>query len=332
MGVYPPRGPFSSSHPRPRPACPEPTLRRELRRNQSETLLFCAKHEFTNPLFSAHYTLFQVPYPVTPLFATLTKTTGVYTNSSHFGTPLLLLRTCRRFPPSVESQTPTLSERFDPAQGCFLFFFTGHMLRSTSHQPAPRPGELMNRYENWFCASSFWRYVTRRRLLPWILAGSELGDHVLEIGAGPGAATEELRRHAARVTSLEYDHSFAASLAARQLGNRGAVLQGDAAALPFPNESFSSAIAVLVLHHLRSREVQDRAFTEIFRVLRPGGIFLAFEIQDGWLQRVGHIRSTFVPVVPATVPVRLTTAGFSRVTVDFRRGAFRVRALRAAAG
>jgi hypothetical protein len=35
----------------------------------------------------AHYTLFQVPYPVTPLFATLTKTTGVCTNSSHSGTP-----------------------------------------------------------------------------------------------------------------------------------------------------------------------------------------------------------------------------------------------------
>src|SRR5260370_16450364 len=30
--------------------------------------------------------LFKVPYPVTPLFATLTKTAGVYTNSSHSGT------------------------------------------------------------------------------------------------------------------------------------------------------------------------------------------------------------------------------------------------------
>lgn len=190
----------------------------------------------------------------------------------------------------------------------------------------------MNRFENWFCASSFWRYVTLHQLLPWILAGSELGDHLLEIGAGPGAATEELRRRAARVTSLEYDYAFAASLAARKLSNRGAVLQGDAAALPFPNETFSSAIAVLALHHLKSHELQDRAFTEIFRVLRPGGIFLAVEIKDGWLQRVGHIRSTFVPLAPAAVPARLETAGFTRATVDFRRGAFRVRALRACAG
>lgn len=190
----------------------------------------------------------------------------------------------------------------------------------------------MNRFENWFCASPFWRYVTRRQLLPWILAGSELGDHVLEIGAGPGAATEELRRRTTRVTSLEYDHGFAASLARREQGNRGSVLQGDAAELPFPNKTFSSAIAVLVLHHLRSPELQDHAFAEIFRVLRPGGIFLAFEIQDGWLQHIGHIRSTFVPVVPATLSARLTTAGFAGVTLDFRRGAFRVRALRGRAG
>jgi hypothetical protein len=30
--------------------------------------------------------LFQVPYPLSPFLATLTKTAGVYTNNSHFGT------------------------------------------------------------------------------------------------------------------------------------------------------------------------------------------------------------------------------------------------------
>jgi len=187
----------------------------------------------------------------------------------------------------------------------------------------------MNRYETWFCGTRVWRWVTRRQLLPWILQGSELGGHVLELGAGPGAATEELGRLAGRVTSLEYDHAFAKKLGVRVNGSNAAVIQGDAAMLPFADGSFSSAVAVLMLHHLRCSEQQDRAFAEICRTLQPGGVFLAFEIQDGWLHRVAHIRSTFVPVVPASAFARLTTAGFSKVTVDIRRGGFRIRALRA---
>src|SRR5260370_27110191 len=99
----------------------------------------------------------------------------------------------------------------------------------------------MNRYETWFCGTRVWRWITRRQLLPWILQGSELGEHVLELGAGPGAATEELRRLAARVTSLEYDHAFAAKLGARVNGSNAAVIQGDAAMLPFAGGGFSSA-------------------------------------------------------------------------------------------
>jgi len=186
----------------------------------------------------------------------------------------------------------------------------------------------MNRFETWFCGSSYWRYLTRRQLLPWLLGVSELGEHVLELGAGPGAATEELRLRAGRVTSLEYDHGFAARLGARVGGTNASVIQGDAATLPFLDNTFSSAIAILMLHHLHSNELQDRAFAEIVRVLRPGGVFLAFEIQDGWLNRVGHIRSTFVPVDPATASARLMAAGFSCATVDLWRSGFRIRALR----
>jgi SAM-dependent methyltransferase len=187
----------------------------------------------------------------------------------------------------------------------------------------------MNRFENWFCASALWRYVTRTQLLPWMVAGAELGDHVLELGAGPGAATHELRKLANRVTSLEYDHAFAAGLRGRTGLESAHIIQGDAAGLPFLGNTFSSAIAVLVLHHLRSKEMQDRAFGEVRRVLRPGGVFLAFEILDGWFNRTIHVQSTFVAVDPASVRVRLEAAGFASVSVNYRRGGFRLRTLRA---
>lgn len=188
----------------------------------------------------------------------------------------------------------------------------------------------MNRFENWFCGSSLWRFVTERRLLPWILSGYELGDHVLEVGAGPGATTEELLRRAGRVTSLEYDPTYVSKLAERHRNSNVTVVRGDAATLPFPDSTFSSVLAVLVLHHLKSLEQQNHAFQEFHRVLRPGGMFFAFEIRDGWVHRVGHYKSTFVPVSPASAFARLTVAGFSRIAVDIERSAFRVAALRAA--
>lgn len=161
-----------------------------------------------------------------------------------------------------------------------------------------------------------------------MLQDSALGEHLLELGAGAGPATMELARRAARVTSLEYDHSSALKLYTRAKHSNVGVIQGDAAALPFPNATFSAAIAILMLHHLKSPELQDRAFSEIHRVLRPGGVFLAFDIPNGWLHRVSHIKSTFVPLDPGTAAQRLRAAGLAQVSMDSRSGAFRIRAMR----
>ena len=185
----------------------------------------------------------------------------------------------------------------------------------------------MNGLENWCCSTSFWRWMTRARLLPWLLGPADLGDHLLEIGAGAGAATAELRKRVPRVTSLEYDRKFAARLAQKK-ETGGAVVQGDASALPFADRTFSSAVAILVLHHLRSSELQDRAFAEVHRVLQPGGRFFAFEIPDGWFNRIVHTNSTFVPLQPAALAGRLTSAGFAGVTLDHRTGGFRLCASR----
>lgn len=185
----------------------------------------------------------------------------------------------------------------------------------------------MNRLENWFCSSAYWRRITARRLLPWLLEGAQLGDDVLEIGAGPGAATGELAKRVTRVTSLEYSHRFCIALHSNN--DAANVVQGDGSALPFAAGAFTSVIAVLVLHHLRSTGAQDQAFAEIFRVLKPGGVFAALEVPDGWLTRAVHIRSTFVPVFPRGVAERIVAAGGSKVSIKSRPGAFRVRAERA---
>src|SRR6516164_4827012 len=154
----------------------------------------------------------------------------------------------------------------------------------------------MNCFEKWYCGSALWRYLTRGQLLPWMLRDSHLGDQLVELGR---------RANPANVT----------------------IIQGDAAALPFPDATFSSAISILMLHHLKSVALQDRTFAEVSRVLRPGGIFLAFDIPDGWIYRVSHVHSTFVPMDPSTAPQRLLGAGLSQVRMESRGGAFLLRAV-----
>jgi ubiquinone/menaquinone biosynthesis C-methylase UbiE len=186
----------------------------------------------------------------------------------------------------------------------------------------------MNAAEHFFCSSSVWRYFTQRQLLPWVLSGVCLGDHLLEIGAGYGAATAHLATRVPRVTSLDYDHKSTLKLKSQNGNGTAAAIRGDAAQLPFAHQTFSSALAILVLHHLKSAELQDQMFAEVCRVLRPGGIFAAFEVTDSWFHRLGHIRSTFTPLAPGSVPPRLSAAGFSSIALDLRKGAFRLTAIR----
>lgn len=188
----------------------------------------------------------------------------------------------------------------------------------------------MNSLEHFFCSTSLWRQITKRRVLPWLLAGPRLGEHVLEIGAGYGAATEALAERAPRVTALEYDARMLPKLASRVSAEKVTVVQGDAAAMPFADGVFSSAVAILMLHHLPSRELQDQAMREVQRVLRPGGSFFVFEIEDTWPNRLVHYKSTFVPLAPASAPARLGNAGFERVAVDFRAGGYRAQARKGA--
>jgi ubiquinone/menaquinone biosynthesis C-methylase UbiE len=186
----------------------------------------------------------------------------------------------------------------------------------------------MNAAEHFICSSSLWRRLTARKLLPWILSGVPLGDHLLEIGAGYGPATAYLQTRIPRITSLDYDHNSSLKLKLQNNVDTVTAVQGDASQLPFAPRTFSSALAILVLHHLKSADLQDQMFAEACRVLRPGGVFIVFEIPDNWLHRIGHIRSTFTPMVPSSAFPRLNAAGFSEISLDVGSGGFRFTAIR----
>lgn len=184
----------------------------------------------------------------------------------------------------------------------------------------------MNGLHRWICRSSFWRAALERHILPWALEGANLGPAILEVGPGPGLATDVLRRSPSRLVAIEIDRALAESLAKRTRDTNVSVIQGNGATLPFRDGSFSGAVCFTMLHHLPSRDAQDKLLREVRRVLRQGGVFAGTDSRwSRGLQWI-HYRDTFVPVDPETFAARLHDAGFTGVRIDTQPRAFRFRA------
>ena len=149
---------------------------------------------------------------------------------------------------------------------------------------------------------------------------------MLEIGPGPGLATDWLKSRAQHLTSIEIDHRLAEALNERMEGSNVTVVEGDATAMPFPDGSFSAATCFTMLHHVPSPELQDRLLAETFRVLEPGGTFAGSDSTRTLLWSINHLFDTGVPVDPGTLSGRLEAAGFTEVAVEKRGSFFRFRA------
>jgi hypothetical protein len=83
------------------------------------------------------------------------------------------------------------------------------------------------------------------------------------------------------------------------------------------------------LHHVPSREQQDRLLSEVSRVLRPGGLLAGTDsLGTGRGFKLLHVRDTLVPVAPGELPARLEGAGLTEPRVEIAGGSFRFRALK----
>ncbi|HTM35715.1 MAG TPA: class I SAM-dependent methyltransferase [Terriglobales bacterium] len=185
----------------------------------------------------------------------------------------------------------------------------------------------MNRLHQWLCRSDLWRSTVAQRL-PWALGDTDLGSNVLEIGPGPGLTTDLLRTMVPQLTSLEIDAALASSLSSRLKGSNVQVIEGDATKMPFVESEFSGAVSFTMLHHVPSRELQNKVLAEVLRVLKPGGFFVGSDSLQNWFMKIIHIGDTLVPVNPDTFGVRLQSAGFEVLEVRRNSQAFRFRARR----
>ena len=127
-------------------------------------------------------------------------------------------------------------------------------------------------------ADKFYSIVHESRLLfERTLLSRCRGSHTLEYGCGTGRHSPFLARSgASRVVGI--DLSDVAIAKAREAAAREGLHQTDyrvmnAEQLEFDNDSFDLICGTAILHHLDL----DRAYQELARVLRPGGVAVFLE-------------------------------------------------------
>ena len=184
----------------------------------------------------------------------------------------------------------------------------------------------MNRVHRWLCRTEHWDREVREIIMPWVLGGLNLGRDVLEIGPGPGLTTNVLCKKVAHLTAIEIDPALASSLHQRMQGSNVDVVEGDATAMPFPDEKFSAAVSFTMLHHVPSPHLQDKLLKDVYRVLMPGGIFVGVDSLQSLFMRFLHIGDTLVPIDPKRLPDRLLSAGFADIAVETGDHRFRFQA------
>jgi ubiquinone/menaquinone biosynthesis C-methylase UbiE len=173
----------------------------------------------------------------------------------------------------------------------------------------------MNKNHAEVCGSPEWAAYIQDEILPSLTQHANLGEEMLEIGPGPGAATEWLRDKVKKLTVVEIDESAAARLAEKYADSNVEVVTADATDLSYPDDSFDSVGSFTMLHHVPTAGLQNKILAEAFRVLKPGGVLIASDSVASNGLHDFHAEDTYNPIEPGTVITRLQTIGFGSLIV-----------------
>jgi arsenite methyltransferase len=172
------------------------------------------------------------------------------------------------------------------------------------------------------------RDMVRRRRLARAALGAAPGEHILDLGCGPGFYVDELLGEVGaggRVVGIDASTAMLALAARRCTGQANAgFLAADVTSLPLAGAGFDAVLCVQVLEY-----VPDVAavLAGMHRALRPGGRLVVWDIDwstVSWhsrdparMERVLRTWDAHLthPSLPRTLSPRLQSAGFADVGV-----------------
>jgi ubiquinone/menaquinone biosynthesis C-methylase UbiE len=115
-----------------------------------------------------------------------------------------------------------------------------------------------------------------RKLAPLFIdfAGLADGERILDVGCGTGSLTFEIPKAAtvAEIAAIDFSPVFVQEALRRNTDTRIKIQQADACELPFQDQAFDRAMALLVLHFVPET---GKAVAEMRRVVRSGGVVAA---------------------------------------------------------
>ncbi len=117
----------------------------------------------------------------------------------------------------------------------------------------------------------------RKKVIELVKAASP--DSVLDIATGTGdLAISMTKTNASRIVGLDISEGMLAvgrkKIKEKDLSGRIEMIQADSEALPFEDNSFD---AITVAFGIRNFETLEKGLAEIYRVLKPKGIFVILE-------------------------------------------------------
>jgi SAM-dependent methyltransferase len=156
----------------------------------------------------------------------------------------------------------------------------------------------------WKPMAAFFRWLELRIYLDSNVA---LAGPILDIGCGDAGVAAMLREGGVlKDHAIGLDVSHRELQKARRRGEHYALVEGDGNRLPFGDGAFGSVVCNGVLHTIPGGV--DQAVREIARVLRPGGVFVASEPTDRFLEVLN------IPKILARVSDRLAAWYIKRLS------------------
>lgn len=126
-------------------------------------------------------------------------------------------------------------------------------------------------------------------VLEWL--APQPGQRILDLGCGDGQLTARIAASGATVVGVDASPQMAAAARARGIELGIEVDEADAESLPYAPGSFQAVFSNAALHWVRG---QDAMLSEVRRVLKPGGRFVA---EMGGHGNIAAIRTALVAVL-----------------------------------